>query len=253
MSRKEVADKKESKDSEGRSSAGSETKRSGSVLKQEEVGATNEMKDTKKDEGDASDKETAKPMRKLDGLLKDLYPSVFAQLKPELNQNINLDALTAQSHVRVTIHCETCQVCWQTLVRNLTKDDPSGCLNCQKEKLRLLKDKFPSKVIRSEVAPNVMDDKAPAFSPTEGATSSAGSETSGRTTMPLATVHPNFSISEINLAKVSSLNEAASAVLMYGGLCPYCQTKMDNPAFGCPCQKEKGRLRTLNAAINESK
>ncbi len=54
-----------------------------------------------------------------------------------------------------------------------------------------------------------------------------------------------FSIAEINQAKQATLDEAASAVLAYGGQCPYCTEHMENPGRGCACQREKGRLRTL--------
>jgi hypothetical protein len=65
-------------------------------------------------------------------------------------------------------------------------------------------------------------------------------------------VQPGFSISEINRSKVASLNEMASTVLAYGGVCPYCKEKMVNPGLGCPCQKEKARLRALGAIVDEA-
>ncbi len=61
----------------------------------------------------------------------------------------------------------------------------------------------------------------------------------------------DFSISEINRSKVASLNELASTVLAYGGVCTHCKQKMENPGFGCPCQKEKARLRVVDALVGE--
>jgi hypothetical protein len=66
----------------------------------------------------------------------------------------------------------------------------------------------------------------------------------------LKTINPGFSVADTNRAKVASLNEAASAILAFGGLCPYCKKAMENPGFGCPCQKEKARVRVLEAAIS---
>ncbi len=70
---------------------------------------------------------------------------------------------------------------------------------------------------------------------------------------PVATlkkINPDFSVAETNRAKVASLNETASQVLAFGGLCPNCKKAMENPGLGCPCQKEKARLRVLEAAIS---
>jgi hypothetical protein len=66
----------------------------------------------------------------------------------------------------------------------------------------------------------------------------------------LKTINPDFSLADTNRAKVASLNEAASEILAFGGLCPYCKKAMENPGFGCTCQKEKARLRVLEAAIS---
>ncbi len=64
--------------------------------------------------------------------------------------------------------------------------------------------------------------------------------------LPPPSSNPDFSITETNQAKVAS----ASAILAFGGLCPCCQKAMENPGLGCPCQKEKARIRILEAAIS---
>jgi hypothetical protein len=60
-------------------------------------------------------------------------------------------------------------------------------------------------------------------------------------------LHP-FPAADVARAAVASANDAAASVLE-STCCPFCKKVMENPGFGCPCQREKGRVAALNATL----
>ncbi len=86
-------------------------------------------------------------------LLKDEYPEIHAQLKPDLNPTINVDEVASHSRDKLMFHCEKCGLDWPARVGDRTRanNKATGCSNCSRPKL--LKDEYPE--IHAELKPDL--------------------------------------------------------------------------------------------------
>jgi hypothetical protein len=108
--------------------------------------------------------------------------------------------------------------------------------------------RMPEQTTAASSAVSTLDSKSEPDVITEAMIISAASASSSSVVTTAPPRVGTFSNAQTTAAVVASLNDHAASV-MESTMCPYCHKVMENPGLGCPCQKAKVRLNSINGMV----